>query len=246
MHPSFSFSRRALAISSLVVTLLCVRPTGFAQFGSGGVQPGGVGGPGGSTYVIDDGIAEQSVGLMAGGNAIFLNSFQTTISTITQISVAFGLPGGAGPNLNGTAFTVVLWSDPNGDGLPGDAVVLAMANSVISGFGTNTFVDVNISPTLVLTPNFFVGFLINHPAGSFPAAMDQTDPDLLNRSFAAVTGNINDLSGAFPIENAGANFVGNWLIRATAIPEPSAGILTGLGLVGLLGAQRFLRRRRGN
>ena len=66
---------------------------------------------------------------------------------------------------------------------------------------------------MVTTPNFFVGFLITHNAGQFPAAFDETAP-LPNRSWVAQTSDINDLSGAITIESAG--LVGNWLIRAEA------------------------------
>ena len=38
-----------------------------------------------------------------------------------------GTPAFPDPTLNGLAYTAVLWSDPNGDGSPTDAVVLAMA-----------------------------------------------------------------------------------------------------------------------
>ena len=78
------------------------------------------------------------------------------------------------PTLNGLPYTAVLWSDPNGDGSPTDAVVLAMAPGVISQAGTDTFITTAIPPTMVTTANFFVGFLITHTAGQFPAAFDET------------------------------------------------------------------------
>ena len=165
------------------------------------------------TYVIDDGMAEDSIGLTAGGTFVSCNEFPVTggNNMITSISIAWGTPAFPDPTLNGLAYTAVLWSDPNGDGSPTDAVVLAMAPGVISMEGTNTFLTTVIPPTLVTTPNFFVGFLITHVAGQFPAAFDETAP-LPNRSWIALTSSINDLSGAAPIESFG--LVGNWLIRA--------------------------------
>jgi hypothetical protein len=225
----------AFAASALAFTLLLGQPAAFAQ-----------------VYQLDDGTAENSVGLNQTGGAdlIALNSFMTgPFSTITSISIAFGFPGATtGANMNGTTFTAVLWSDPNGDGLPGDAVVLTTAMGVVSGFGTNTFVTVSLTPTTVLTPNFFVGFLITQPNPAFPAAFDQTAPTFVNRSFVAGgnagSGNINNLSAngipVAPIESFGLS--GNWLIRANAVPEPSTYLLTGMGLLGLFGARRFLRR----
>ncbi len=167
------------------------------------------------TYVIDDGTAEDSVGLTAGGSLVACNEFTVTggNNVITSISIAWGTPAFPDPTLNGLPYTAVLWSDPNGDGSPTDAVVLAMAPGVISQEGTNTFITTTIPPTMVTTANFFVGFLITHAAGQFPAALDESNP-IPNRSWVDATSNINDLSGAITIESAG--LPGNWLIRADA------------------------------
>ena len=174
-------------------------------------------------YSIDDGTAEDSIGLTAGGTFVSCNSFPVTggNNVITSISIAWGTPAFPDPTLNGLAYTAVLWSDPNGDGSPTDAVVLAQAPGVISAAGTDTFITTAIPPTMVTTANFFVGFLITHTAGQFPAAFDESAP-IPNRSWIALTSNINDLSGAAPIESFG--LVGNWLIRAdgnTGGPTPT-------------------------
>src|SRR6476620_7444664 len=198
-----------------------------AQFG---LRPFGIGNIPLFTYMIDDGTAEDSIGLTAGGSLVALNSFPVSggNNVITSISIAWGTPLFPDPTLNGLPYTAVLWSDPNGDGSPTDAVVLAQAPGVVSNAGTDTFITTTIPPTMVTTANFFVGFLITHAAGQFPAAFDETPPTLPNRSWVDATSNINDLSGAITIESAG--LVGNWLIRAdgntggptpTATPSPS-------------------------
>ena len=160
--------------------------------------------------MIDDGTAEDSVGLTAGGNLLVLNSFPVSggNNTITSISIAFGTPLFPDPTLNGLPYTAVLWSDPNGDGSPTDAVVLAQANGVVSQAGTDTFITTAIPPTMVTTTNFFVGLLINHIAGQFPAAFDESAP-IPNRSWVSVGGDINNMSDAVTIESAG--LVGNWI-----------------------------------
>jgi Bacterial Ig-like domain len=165
------------------------------------------------TYSIDDGVSEDSIGLTAGGNFLALNSFPVTggNSFITQISIAWGTPVFPDPSLNGLPYTAVLWSDPNGDGSPTDAVVLATASGVISDAGTDTFITTDITPTLVTTTNFFVGFVIAHAAGQFPGAFDESAP-LPNRSWVSIGGDINNLSDAVTIESQGLS--GNWLIRA--------------------------------
>ena len=164
------------------------------------------------TYMIDDGTAEDAVGDDT-ISFVACNSFPVSggNNVITSISIAWGTPAFPDPTLNGLPYTAVLWSDPNGDGSPTDAVVLAMAPGVISQQGTDTFITTTIPPTMVTTANFFVGFLITGNTGQFPAAFDESAP-IPNRSWVAETSNINDLSGAAPIESFG--LVGNWLIRA--------------------------------
>ena len=113
-------------------------------------------------------------------------------NVITSISIAWGTPAFPDPTLNGLPYTAVLWSDPNGDGSPTDAVVLAQANGVIASAGTDTFITTAIPPTMVTTTNFFVGFLMTHTAGQFPAAFDESAPT--SQSFLGKhrTANIND------------------------------------------------------
>src|SRR6478736_5958115 len=175
------------------------------------------------TYMIDDGTAEDSIGLTSGGSFVACNSFPVSggNNVITSISIAWGTPLFPDPTLNGLPYTAVLWSDPNGDGSPTDAVVLAQVPGVIASAGTDTFITTAIPPTMVTTANFFVGFLVTHVAGQFPAAFDESAP-IPNRSWIDLTSNINDLSGAAPIESFG--LVGNWLIRAdgnTGGPTPT-------------------------
>ena len=61
-----------------------------------------------------------------------LNSFPVNggNNVITSISIAWGTPAFPDPSLDGLSYTAVLWSDPNGDGSPTDAVVLATRSTV--------------------------------------------------------------------------------------------------------------------
>lgn len=181
--------------------------------------------------MIDDGGADDSIGLTNGGAVIALNEFAVIPgnNTITSVSIAWGTPLFPDPSLNGISYTAVIWSDPNGDGNPTDAVVLATAPGTISSAGTDTFISTTFNTT-VTTANFFVGFLVNHAAGQFPAAFDETNPTFSNRSYIAggASGDINNLNNndlpVAPIESFG--LIGNWLIRADAgngspTPTPS-------------------------
>jgi len=175
-----------------------------------------------STYMLDDGTAEDAIGLTLGGDVIALNEFAVIpgAETIQSVSIAWGTPAFPDPSLNGLPYTVCIWSDPNGDGSPTDAVLLTTAPGVISNQGTDTFITTDVTDTVITTPNFFVGFLVTHAAGQFPAAFDESNP-IFNRSFIAgdsVMGNINNLNDnelpVAPIESFG--LFGNWLIRADA------------------------------
>ncbi len=187
----------------------------------------------GTPLAIDDGTAESAIGFSGGGDLIALNEFEAFPVPglpLTAVSIAWGTPHLPDPSLNGLSYTALVWSDPNSDGNPADAVLVGAAPGVISQQGTDTFIRTaffNMDPP---SQFFFVGFLIHYNAGQLPAAFDETPPTLSNRSFVAAGahGNVynlneNDLPVA-PIENSG--FVGNWLIRAeqggpTPSPTPS-------------------------
>jgi len=198
------------------------------------------------TYTLDDGTAESAVGQGASTGSftfVSLNSFAISggNNLINAISIAWGSPfQGNSTSTNGLSYTAVLWSDPNGDGSPADAVVLATVGGTVTNANTNTFITSFITPTAVLTPNFFVGFVITATTNQFPAAFDNTAPTFANRSFIAFNpANINNLSNALTLESLGPTFAGNWLIRADAVPEPSTYALIVLGLAGLA----FLKNR---
>ncbi len=180
------------------------------------------------TYLVpDDGTAEDAIGLTLGGDVISLNEFAVIpgAETIDSVSIAWGTPVFPDPSLDGLPYTVAIWSDPNGDGNPNDAVLLTTASGVVSMQGTDTFITTNIDATIA-TSNFFVGFLITHSAGQFPAAFDETAPTFSNRSYIAgdsIMGDIMDLNNnelpVAPIESFG--LIGNWLIRAHSPGNPS-------------------------
>jgi hypothetical protein len=205
-----------------------------------------------SLYQLDDGTAEDSVGITGGNGAdlIALNQFNVIggNNMIGSVSIAWGTPFYPDSSLNGLNYTVAIWADPNNDGNPSDAVLLATAPDVISNEGTDTFIT-TLFPCVQVTRSFFVGFIVTQNGSQFPAAFDESAP-LTGRSFIAGSstpggGDISNLmspNNDLPlndVQNYGLN--GNWMIRADAcVPEPST---AALGLVGgLMGAAVWRKR----
>jgi hypothetical protein len=181
-----------------------------------------------AVYMIDDGTAEDAVGFGNGtsnSEAVWFNQFdvipgQTMISTV---SVAWGTPAFPDPSINGTSITIGIWSDPNGDGDPHDAVLLGQVSGTIQNAGTDTFVDYTLSPPVDVSAftSFFVGDMtpMNNGPEKFFQGIDE-DSTLHRQSWVA------GMSDGSPVdfENLGNNDVlgliddfgipGNWLIRA--------------------------------
>jgi len=177
-----------------------------------------------STYMLDDGTAESVVGLAPRGVIIALNEFAVIpgSETIDSVDIVWGSPLEPDPTIDGLPYTVCLWSDPNGDGSPTDAVLLTTAEGVVTQQGTDTFINTPITPTTITTVNFFIGLLITNGDSQNPCASDE-DNLLSNRSYVAGDymrggGDITDLNNndlpVGTIESYGV--IGNWLIRANA------------------------------
>jgi hypothetical protein len=196
------------------------------------------------TYAIDDGTGEGGVGVAQGpANIIWANRFAVVpgAEMITAISAAFG-PLQPIVSLNGVPVTASLWSDPNGDGLPNDAVLLSSVGGTVANFGTNIFNVYNI-PDTVVSGYFFVAVSLVDPGNDAVPAREDTDSTPTQSFLGFFTSN---LQGALPNEVQLVD--ASWMIRAEGspvapVPEPATMLLLGSGLIGLVGYGRRLLKK---
>jgi len=224
------FSRRTLigAVPSLAAALVLLAPGGAS-----------------AAYILDDGTAEKNLGAEA---AIYwLNAFQVLPGedSITSLDIAFGSGGGISTPPNRTPVTAYLWDDPDNDGNPDDAVVLASVVGTVQSSNTNTFIrfafadPVNVGD---IGDYFFAGFFVDILAtggDNFAAGRDTNSP-IAGRSwvsaFRSSQPDPNRLgSGDVGFGETGSlGLPGNFLIRANStadsVPEPSTWILMTSGL----------------
>ena len=178
--------------------------------------------PGGGTrddikweYYIDDGNSNNAVGWVSGGNLLWLNQFtvQEGMEVITEVSVAWGTINN--PPLDAT---VVVYSDPNGDGDPTDGVLLSSADVVTANENTDTFNKYDVPDVQVGFPgdSFFVGASVDHPADDYPASVDTSSSARRSWLGSGPPTTPPSIDGLVDDEVPGA--AGNWMVRANAIP----------------------------
>jgi len=206
-------------------------------------------------YLVDDGSAENSLGLTSGGDIWWANAFtvQPGSETITTIRIAF-----SSSNLGvGAPFSVHVYEDPDDDGNPstGPLQLVASASATVTDPAGASFQDIAIGPATV-SGGFFVAALMTHPAGSYPAAFDQSASAASSWIAGAAAAVIDPGDPFASVSIAPAlidsfGFPGNFLLRAVAGRQeieaiPALGtsgmalLVAALGLAGVLVLRRLV------
>ncbi|SHJ60181.1 PEP-CTERM protein-sorting domain-containing protein [Rubritalea squalenifaciens DSM 18772] len=208
-----------------------------------------------TSYFLDDGTGESGLGGY-GTTTVWLNSFtsQAGAEYIQKVSISFGGSGANPTTYNGMAFGVHVWSDPNNDGNPDDAVLLESGSGVISDFsntsnGASTgFVEFTLDSAAYIASgnSFFVGMSMYFNQNVLGPARDTSSNE--GRSWMyRWNGDVansapGSMSTALNKNNYDDILGGNAMIRAegvSSVPEPSSSVLFGLtGAIGLMRRKR--------
>jgi hypothetical protein len=137
-------------------------------------------------FAADDGSSENSLGPNDGGEMCWLQHLTAAEELdVATVYVCFGTPWYAEYTLvePGTPVRVYVWSDPDGDGAPQDAVLLAEATAPIEAYSINTDEMQPIPIRATVSGSFFVGASVQTGPGAHPASMDQLGGTLAHESW---------------------------------------------------------------
>ncbi len=168
-------------------------------------------------YRLDDGGPEFGI-RGAGDNMAWLTQHRVTqgASTIEAIELMFVFAPLTQPA------TIYIWSDPNGDGNPADAQVLASKTVPIGTLGVLQTIDMPDTYVGANGTSFFIGAITTATTADFPGPLDTSGTPALGRSWIVGSDNSinpNDLfTGALQAElvEDALPFAGKWVLRAKA------------------------------
>ena len=168
-------------------------------------------------YRVDDGTAENSVGLIGGGELIWLNKFVAMRDgeVIEGIDICWGMVE------KGTLTDLAIWLDPSNDGDPTDAVLVTLVEDIPAenpNTGEFNTIPVPLTPIGDAGDVFFVGARITHSNAEYPACIDLTPPSRRSSWFVS-GGNLEELwNNQIPPTLIDDDCCpGNWLIRARRV-----------------------------
>ena len=174
----------------------------------------------------DDGSSENSLGLTAGGELCWMAHFTTPDPTCTVLGIktCFGTPlypGSSGVSA-GQAVRVYVWTDPNGDGNPTDAVFMGESTGTVSGGSIDSDVLQTIAINQTVSGSFFVGASVVTTSG-YPSPMDENGPQYNQAWIVFNTVPFNPVVfGASLYNMTDIGYPCNWLLRAEISCGPLA------------------------
>lgn len=169
-----------------------------------------------SAYALDEEDVQDSVGLVGGGELLWMNAFVVVEGAEAISSVTWSW-GDSPPSDD--AVTIVVYDDPTDDGQPGDLSVLwqATVETHPAPFGLQRVAvpEVHVGEAGEV---FFVGVLAEHGDGDNPAGLEAGTP-VAGRSWVVGDSQSVDVVDLATNELAptlveAAGVVGNWAIRA--------------------------------
>ena len=189
-------------------------------------------------YLVDDGTAENSIGVNNGATAnqfLWFNRFDIDPTDlplrVDQVQV-FWANLGPNPPAVGNAFSIHIYSDADANPANGSTHVVSQAATIGVVFTAFDVQNITSAPAIASGVNLHIG-LVNRWAtpgvtpANFPASIDQTVPNNV-RSWVG-----GDLTGTMAnppvmptnaffgtIDSFGATLAGDWLVRATATVVP--------------------------
>lgn len=171
---------------------------------------------------VDDGAAEDSIGLTDGGQFIWMNRFTPAAADfpfeLEQISILWP----SGQMAAGSAVELVVYQDTDGDGDPNDAQLMKTYNVTIQNVNGTTWDNYTLPETVLLggPGDVLIGAINRWNTGAveYPANIDQTASQ--GRSWVGIWTTYPPEPPVLPpdsdfgtIDSMG--LAGNWLIRAS-------------------------------
>lgn len=172
-----------------------------------------------NTYAYDDGTSEGVWGPTSGGEYCWLQRYNAVGGSdrIVSVSAAWGSPVAPTSLPNGVPVRVLIWDDPNEDGDPTDARLLADVATNVANINSDILNEVAIQPPVVVTGKFFVGTILRCPAGEYVAPTSDNWWGVWSWTVANSTGAIDAqclACNTFPPSALGPAYDETFLLRA--------------------------------
>lgn len=187
-----------------------------------------------ATYALDDGVVANGISIGTGNEGVIVNAFQSVPDAEKIGSISFAFTDSTPVS---TAFDIILFSDPNNDANPGDALEIGRLTVMTpEAITAGTFVSYDfLTPITVAAGDWFFAGLVEGAGYSINLGTDAAGG---TSTWAAFPGD-GFASASSSGTLASFGIPRDAMIRVEAVPEISTHGLLGIGLLGCV-----LRRSR--